>query len=183
MPHRDGGTRRDPSDIQVNVLTSFRRILACIFLERIREQKKEKKNPLPSTIGRRLYITKRWVDHTLGLTFVDTLGEVTAYNESVGAEVWRKGVACHAALMTRGEGSADVSSDRFHLGADVATELLGACCQLRGRPLSIPRGSSRCSVDSCDHHQGVLWRGLFGDMAEMHSANKLAEIHSLGENC
>ncbi|RZR80932.1 hypothetical protein BHM03_00007042 [Ensete ventricosum] len=63
------GTQCDPSDVRVSAPNSFWRILV------------------------------RRVGHTLGLTSTDTPGEVTMYGESVGAEVWREGVVCHAALM------------------------------------------------------------------------------------
>ncbi|RWW63809.1 hypothetical protein BHE74_00028990 [Ensete ventricosum] len=41
----------------------------------------------------------------LGLTSADAPSEVVMYGESTGAEVWREGVACHAALVAHGGGS------------------------------------------------------------------------------
>ncbi|RRT33960.1 hypothetical protein B296_00044973 [Ensete ventricosum] len=38
---------------------------------------------------RGLILTKRRVDRTLDLTFIDTPGEAVAYDELVGVEVWR----------------------------------------------------------------------------------------------
>ncbi|RZR80931.1 hypothetical protein BHM03_00007041 [Ensete ventricosum] len=50
-------------------------------------------------------------------------------------------------------------------------------------PVGSRRLESVLGVDSCNHLQGVLWRGLFGDMAETHDVDKQVEIHSSGEDC
>ncbi|RZR92930.1 hypothetical protein BHM03_00021300 [Ensete ventricosum] len=60
-------------------------------------------------------LTRRRVGRTLGLTFIDTPGEIVVYSESVDAEVWRKGVARHATLMVHNDGLTDAPSDQLHL--------------------------------------------------------------------
>ncbi|RWW33131.1 hypothetical protein BHE74_00008757 [Ensete ventricosum] len=61
-------------------------------------------------------LTRRRIGCTLGLTSTDTLGEVTVYGESSGTEIWQKGVARHATLITHYGGSTDSSLGRLHLG-------------------------------------------------------------------
>ncbi|RZR92933.1 hypothetical protein BHM03_00021303 [Ensete ventricosum] len=61
-------------------------------------------------------LTRRRIGCTLGLTSTDTLGEVTVYGESSGPEIWQKGVARHATLITHYGGSTDSSLGRLHLG-------------------------------------------------------------------
>ncbi|RZS28823.1 hypothetical protein BHM03_00062474, partial [Ensete ventricosum] len=71
--------------------------------------------PLLASSGGGFILTGRRLDRMLGLTFADTLGEVTVYSESVDTEVWREGVACHVTLMARGGGLATAPSDRLYL--------------------------------------------------------------------
>ncbi|RZS16864.1 hypothetical protein BHM03_00048931 [Ensete ventricosum] len=72
------------------------------------------KTPLVQPGG--FYTHQQRVDHTLSLTSTLTSGVTVAYGESAGVEVWREGVAHHAAFMTCGSDLADVSSGRCHLG-------------------------------------------------------------------
>ncbi|RWV83447.1 hypothetical protein GW17_00054936 [Ensete ventricosum] len=76
---------------------------------------KREEVPLLASSGGGFILTGRRLDRMLGLTFADTLGEVTVYSESVDTEVWREGVACHVTLMARGGGLATAPSDRLYL--------------------------------------------------------------------
>ncbi|RZS12412.1 hypothetical protein BHM03_00043849 [Ensete ventricosum] len=68
------------------------------------------------------------VAHTFGLISVITSGMAKSYDGSVGAKVWDDGIACHAALMVRGEGAGMVprpnpSTSDTNVAVDLDAEL------------------------------------------------------------
>ncbi|RWW50413.1 hypothetical protein BHE74_00043317 [Ensete ventricosum] len=75
-----------------------------------------KEDPLLVLPGGSFILIGRKVNRSLDLTSAITSGVAASYSESVGAEAWREGVACHVSFMVRGGSSAGAPFDQFHLG-------------------------------------------------------------------
>ncbi|RZS15690.1 hypothetical protein BHM03_00047558 [Ensete ventricosum] len=114
-----GGVQRDPSDIRVSCFLGKRRQVLFLF--------REERAPFLVLPKGDLLIGGE-VAHTFGLTSAITLGMAKSYGGPVGAKVWDEGIACHAALMARGEGAGmvprpDPSTSDTNVAADLDVEL------------------------------------------------------------
>ncbi|RWW67493.1 hypothetical protein BHE74_00025054 [Ensete ventricosum] len=115
-----GGVQRDPSDIRVSCFLGKRRQVLFLF--------REERAPFLVLPKGDFVLIGGEVAHTFGLTSAITLGMAKSYGEPVGAKVWDEGIACHAALMARGEGAGmvprpDPSTSDTNVAADLDAEL------------------------------------------------------------
>ncbi|RZS01116.1 hypothetical protein BHM03_00030923 [Ensete ventricosum] len=129
------------------------------------EEDLHKEDPLLVLPGGSFILTGRKVNRSLDLTSAITSAVVASYIESVGAEAWRQGVACHASFMVCGGSSAGAPFDQFHLGYR--------------RGFGAGTGPSLTRILTW---LLTWWGNLFDDVTEMHGADELVEIHYPYEN-